>query len=311
MTEPTLHHVSCPDAASGHRMAWWQWGDAQAPHLIVCVHGLSRQGRDFDVLAQALLARAAERGQPLRVACPDVVGRGESDWLQDPMGYQFPTYVADMLTLLGTLQAQAPIGTFDWVGTSMGGLIGMTLAGVPELPLPAPLHRLVLNDVGPAIEWAALERIGQYLGKSGTFDTVESAAAAMRAVSQGFGPHTDAEWLALSRPMLRPLPEGGWRLHYDPAIAVPYATVTREAAAQGEAALWQLYDQVKAETLVLRGGDSDLLSPATVQAMAERGPRARAVEFSGIGHAPTLVATDQVRTVLDFLLPPAGGAAAA
>jgi pimeloyl-ACP methyl ester carboxylesterase len=310
MTEPTLHHVHCPDTGAGHRMAWWQWGDAGAPHLVVCVHGLSRQGRDFDVLARALLTRAAALGQPLRVVCPDVVGRGHSDWLSDPMGYQFPTYVADMLALLATLHRQAPVGRLDWVGTSMGGLIGMTLAGAPDLPLPAPVDRLVLNDVGPAIEWTALERIGQYLGKSGTFDSVEQAAAAMRAVSQGFGPHSDAQWLALSRPMLRALPQGGWRLHYDPAIAVPYAAFTREAAAQGEAALWQLYDQVRADTLVLRGADSDLLSAATVQAMAGRGPRARAATFAGVGHAPTLVAQDQLDTVLDFLLPAGAGRAA-
>ncbi|MFT3779771.1 MAG: alpha/beta hydrolase [Ottowia sp.] len=309
MTAPTLHHVTCPDAAGGHRMAWWQWGDARAPHLVVCAHGLSRQGRDFDVLARALLARAAGQGRPLRVACPDVAGRGESDWLPDPMGYQFPTYAADMLAMLGALHRQAAIGPLDWVGTSMGGLIGLTLAGAPGLPLPAPIRRLVLNDVGPAIEWAALARIGQYLGKAGTFATVEEAAAALRAVSQGFGPHTDAEWMALSRPMLRALPEGGWRLHYDPAIAVPYATMTREATAQGEAALWQLYDQVRAETLVLRGADSDLLSAATAAAMGERGPRAAVVEFAGVGHAPTLVAADQVRAVLDFLLPSERGAA--
>ena len=284
-------------------MACWQWGDAAAPHLVVCTHGLSRQGRDFDVLARALLARAAAQGQALRVVCPDVVGRGESDWLKDPMGYQFPTYVGDMLVLLNTLQAQAPIATFDWVGTSMGGLIGMTLAGMPDLPLPAPLHRLVLNDVGPVIEWQALERIGQYLGKAGTFDSVEAAAARMREISAGFGPHSDEQWLALSRPMLRPVPGSGWRMHYDPAIAVPYGALTQQAAADGEAALWQLYDRVQAETLVIRGADSDLLSPATAQAMAARGPRPRVVEFAGVGHAPTLVAADQVATVLDFLLP--------
>lgn len=303
MTDPTLHHVSSADASGGHRMAWWQWGDAEAGALIVCVHGLSRQGRDFDVLARALLARAQQQGQPLRVVCPDVVGRGESDWLKDPNGYQFPTYVADMLTMLAALQQQAPIATFDWVGTSMGGLIGIMLAGTPELPLPRPLRRLVLNDVGPAVAWAALQRIGEYLGKSGHFASVEAAAAAMRVISQGFGPHTDEQWLALSRPMLRPLPQGGWRLHYDPGIAVPYAGVTQESTAQAEAMLWQLYDQVQAETLVLRGAESDLLSPATTQAMSERGPRARVLEFAGVGHAPTLVADDQVAAVLDFLLP--------
>ena len=302
MTEPVLHHVSCPDASGGHRMAYWQWGDAAAAHLVVCVHGLSRQGRDFDVLARALLARAAAQGQALRVVCPDVVGRGDSDWLKEPMGYQFPTYVGDMLTLLGTLAQQAPIARLDWVGTSMGGLIGLMLAGAPDVPLPLPMRRLVLNDVGPVIEWQALQRIGQYLGKSGPFESVEAGAARLRELAPGFGPHTDAQWLALSRPMLRPAPQGGWRLHYDPAIAVPYAAVTEESSAQGEALLWQLYDQVTAETLVLRGADSDLLSAATASAMQARGPRPRVLEFAGVGHAPTLVADDQVAAVCDFLL---------
>ena len=284
-------------------MAWWEWGDAKAPHLIVCVHGLTRQGRDFDVLAQALVARAAEQGRGVRVACPDVVGRGESDWLKDPMGYQFPTYVGDALAMLAALQQVAPVGTLDWVGTSMGGLIGLSVAGLQPLPLPAPVHKLVLNDVGPAVQWAALQRIGQYLGRSGPYDTVEQAAADMRKLSVGFGPHSDAEWLALSRPMLRPRQEGGWRMHYDPAIAVPYAAMTEAAAVEGEQALWQLYDQITAPTLVLRGAESDLLTPATVATMAGRGPRARAVAFDGVGHAPTLVAPDQVRVVLEFLLP--------
>ncbi|HMT65394.1 MAG TPA: alpha/beta hydrolase, partial [Ottowia sp.] len=190
----------------------------------------------------------------------------------------------------------------DWVGTSMGGLIGLMLAGAPDVPLPLPMRRLVLNDVGPVIEWQALQRIGQYLGKSGPFESVEAGAARLRELAPGFGPHTDAQWLALSRPMLRPAPQGGWRLHYDPAIAVPYAAVTEESSAQGEALLWQLYDQVTAETLVLRGADSDLLSAATARAMQARGPRPRVLEFAGVGHAPTLVADDQVAAVCDFLL---------
>ena len=185
----------------------------------------------------------------------------------------------------------------------MGGIIGLSLAGLPNLPLPSPIRRLILNDVGPTIEWAALERIGQYLGKSATFASVEEAAAAMRVISASFGPHTDQQWLDLSRPMLKALPEGGFRLHYDPAIAVPFRHVTREASIQGEAALWQIYDQISAQTLVLRGADSDLLSMATAQAMSSRGPQARIVEFAGVGHAPTLVANEQVLTVLDFLLP--------
>ena len=303
MTEPTLHHVHCSDSAGGHNMAWWQWGDTAAARVLVCAHGLSRQGRDFDVLAQALLQRATQLDQPLRVVCPDVVGRGESDWLKDPMGYQFTTYVGDMLSMLAQLHQTAPMSTLDWVGTSMGGIIGMSLAGMPGLPLPVPVHQLVLNDVGPSIEWSALERIGEYLGKSSTFATVEEGAASMRAISTGFGPHTDEQWLALSRPMLRALPGGGFRMHYDPAMAVQYSHLTREASAQGEAALWEIYDQISADTLVLRGAESDLLSLETVRQMQERGPRPRVVEFRGVGHAPTLVAPDQVQAVLDFLLP--------
>ena len=188
-------------------------------------------------------------------------------------------------------------------------IIGLSLAGLPNLPLPAPIRRLILNDVGPSIEWAALERIGQYLGKSATFASVEEAAAAMRVISASFGPHTDQQWLDLSRPMLKALPEGGFRLHYDPAIAVPFRHVTREASIQGETALWQIYDQISAQTLVLRGAESDLLSKATAQAMTQRGPRPRLVEFAGVGHAPTLVAPDQVAAVVDFLLAAEGAVA--
>jgi len=299
MPEPTLNYVPCADPSGGHRMAYWQWGDAQAGHVIVCVHGLSRQGRDFDVLAQALLARA---GGTLRIVCPDVAGRGRSDWLKDPMGYQIPGYAADMLALLAQLHGQAPVTTLDWVGTSMGGLVGMAICGTPKLPLPVPVRRLVLNDVGPAIQWQALQRIGTYLGNTGRFETVQQAADAMWAISTSFGPHTPQQWMALSEPMVKPLGDAGFTLHYDPAIAVPFRTVTEESAAQGQAALWQLYDNVKAETLLTRGANSDLLSRETAQAMAERGPKARIIEFEGVGHAPTFVNKDQVEAVAAFLL---------
>ena len=256
MSDPKLNYVSCPGSAGSHRMAFWQWGDPAAPHVVVCVHGLSRQGRDFDTLAQALVARSPER---LRVVCPDVVGRGRSDWLADPMGYGIPTYVGDMLQMLQALHASAPVTALDWVGTSMGGLIGMGIAGTPGLPLPAPLRRLVLNDVGPVIQWSALQRIGTYLGQTGRFGSVQEAADAMWAISQGFGPHTPGQWLALSQPMVKPLEGGGFTLHYDPAIAVPFRTLDEQAAAAGQAALWQAYDAIQARTLLLRGAESDLL----------------------------------------------------
>ena len=281
-----------------HRMAYWQWGDPQASHTVVCVHGLSRQGRDFDVLAQALVDRSKT---PLRVVCPDVVGRGKSDFLTDPQGYQLPTYVADMLQLVSQLKPT----TLDWVGTSMGGLIGMLLCAYAP-SVGATVRRLVLNDVGPVIQWQALQRIGQYLGKSGQFATVQEAADAMWAISSSFGPHTPAQWLALSQPMLKPLAgaqgPGAWTLHYDPAIALPFGAMTAQQAQEGEAFLWQAYDAISAQTLLLRGAQSDLLSVATAQQMTQRGPKAQLVEFAGVGHAPTLIAPDQVDAVADFVL---------
>jgi pimeloyl-ACP methyl ester carboxylesterase len=302
MNDVTLNYVQCPDSHGGqHRMAWWEWGSPEAAHVVVCAHGLSRQGRDFDVLARALVAMA---DHPVRVVCPDVVGRGCSDWLKDPMDYQIATYVGDMLCLLAALHDRAPMERLDWVGTSMGGLIGLVLAAQPGLPRPAPVGRLVLNDVGPVIQWAALQRIGTYLGKVVHFASLEQAAAAMRSVSQEFGPHTDAEWLALSRPMVVSDGAGGVRLHYDPAIAQPFAQVTPEAAALGVEMMWALYDGLRARTLLIRGADSDLLAPETARAMTLRGPKATLVEFAGVGHAPTLVAADQVAAVARFLLEP-------
>jgi pimeloyl-ACP methyl ester carboxylesterase len=297
MSEPTLNYVSCPDAAGGHRMAYWQWGQPSAPHVVLCVHGLSRQGRDFDVLAQALCTRAPET---VRVVCPDVVGRGMSDWLKDPMGYQMPNYAADMLVLINQIKS----ATLDWVGTSMGGLIGMVLCGAPDLPLPTPVRRLVLNDVGPVIQWSAIQRIGTYLGAPVRFATLEQAADMLWAISTTFGPHTRDQWLALTRHMIKPVVDatGGFTLHYDPAIALPFRAATQESTAEGEAQLWQLYDSIKARTLITRGAQSDLLSIATASTMTQRGPKARLVEFAGVGHAPTFIAPDQVQVVSDFLL---------
>ena len=285
---PRLHHVQCLGAKGLHRMAYWEWGDAANPQVLVCAHGLSRQGRDFDTLAAALSAE-------YRVVCPDVVGRGHSDWLSDPMGYHIAAYVADMVTLLARLDAQ----TVHWVGTSMGGLIGLGLAALPG----SPIRRLVLNDVGPTIEPVSLQRIGNYLGQPAHWATEADAADALLTISQGFGPHSRAQWLALTRPQLRP--DGtGFKPHYDPAIAVPFRLITPELARAGEAALWQAYDQVRCPTLLLRGAQSDLLSAATAQAMTGRGPKARLVEFAGVGHAPTLLQRDQVQVVRAFLLGP-------
>ena len=301
MSTPDLSFLSLsgPSRGESRRLAYWQWGRADAAHAVVCVHGLTRQGRDFDVLAQALVAAA---GGDLRVICPDVAGRGHSDWLAEPNHYVVPTYVADMHTLLSHLHAQAPLSRLGWVGTSMGGLIGMGLCGTPDLALPAPMQRLVINDIGPTIAWAAWQRIGSYVGLMGRFDTEQQAADAMASVAVGFGPHTPEQWMALSRPMLRPHPEGGFRLHYDPAIGLPFRAVTEQDLSKAEEALWQTWDRIRVPTLLVRGAESDLLSERTAQAMTQRGPRARLIEFPGIGHAPTFVPPHQVEPVVSFLL---------
>lgn len=299
---PQLNFLTVPGPAArgggSRRLAWWDWPSAGGQaHIVICVHGLSRQGRDFDVLARRLAPRA-------RVVAVDVAGRGHSDWLADPVGYQVGTYAADLAALIAHLRQGAPAARIDWVGTSMGGLIGIALAAQPALGL----RRLVLNDVGPVIRWDALRRIASYLGLDPSFASEQEAVDYLAGISTGFGPHTLAQWLALSRPMLREQ-DGRWKLHYDPAIAEPVRALvmqadeaaSRQALEQGEATLWALYDQITAPTLLLRGADSDLLTRDTAQAMAERGPRARCIEFAGVGHAPTLVADDQVEAVSAFV----------
>jgi pimeloyl-ACP methyl ester carboxylesterase len=286
--QPRLNHVQCLDNRGLHRMAYWEWGDAANPRVVVCVHGLTRQGRDFDTLASALC-------NDVRVVCPDVVGRGRSAWLADPMHYGIPQYVADMVTLLARLNAQ----TVDWVGTSMGGLIGLGVAALKD----SPLRRFVVNDVGPTIEPAAIARIGGYVGRAAQWSSLDEAADALWEISQGFGPHTRAQWLALTEPQL--LHEGGvFKPRSDPSIALPYKAVTPQMAQAGEALLWQAWDCLELPTLLLRGADSDLLSAATAQAMTQRGPRAQLVQFDGVGHAPMLVQPEQVAAVRDFLLSP-------
>ncbi len=292
MTEPLLRDVQCLDSRGLHRMAYWQWGNAANPKVLVCVHGLTRQGRDFDTLARAL-------ADEYRVICPDVVGRGRSDWLADPMGYTIPSYVADMVCLLARLDAQV----VDWVGTSMGGLVGLGLASLNG----SPVRKLVLNDVGPVIEPAALLRIGSYVGQSSFWLTLDEAADASWALSQGFGAHSREQWLALTAPQLKPAAQdgrSGFTARCDPAIAVPFRAVTPQLAQAGEALLWQSWDRLQCPTLLLRGAESDLLSSATAQAMTQRGPRAQLHQFAGVGHAPTLVHADQIEVLRRFLLSP-------
>ena len=292
MHEPSLRHVQCLSASGLHRMAYWEWGDPRNSRVLVCAHGLTRQGRDFDTLARAMC-------EEFRVICPDVVGRGQSDWLADPRGYQVPAYVADMVTLVARLDTDA----VSWFGTSMGGLIGMGLTALPK----SPVVRLVLNDVGPALQPEAIQRIGAYVGVTPRWASLDEAADYLLSISAGFGPHSREQWLDLTRPQLKRVDEGDTQVFLpraDPGIAVPFRAVTPEAAAVGEAMLWAAYDAIRCPTLLLRGAESDLLARETAESMTHRGPKARLVEFAGVGHAPTIVAPDQVAAVREFLLAP-------
>ena len=242
-----------------------------------------------------------DRGPPCRGVWPGVVGPWNGYLLPHPIGFPNSQFPFRLFFFVAAGDPAGPIQTLDWVGTSMGGLIGLGVLGTPGLPLPVPVRRLVLNDVGPVIQWQALQRIGSYLGKFGVFANLQEAADALRVISSGFGPHTPQQWLELSRHMVKPVGDGV-TLHYDPAIATPFGGATQESAAQGEAVLWQLYDAIQAKTLLVRGAQSDLLTRETAQVMGQRGPRASLVEFEGVGHAPTFVADDQVQAVTRFLM---------
>jgi pimeloyl-ACP methyl ester carboxylesterase len=281
--EPRRRSVQCASSKGLHRIAYLEWGDPRNRDVLVCVHGLARSARDFDELARSLCGH-------FRVACPDLAGRGDSDRLADPSLYAVPQYVSDMVTLIARLDAES----VNWLGTSLGGLIGMALAAQPG----TPVKRLVLNDAGPVIAKVALERISTYLGKAVVFATIEEAEKYVRLVSAPFGPHSDAQWRFLTETWVRKDAEGKWRPHYDPRIAEEY----RRTLPEKDIDLWYLYDAIRCPTLVMRGAQSDLLSRETTDAMGRRGPKAKVVEIAGVGHAPTLLHADQIGIVRQFLL---------
>lgn len=271
-----------------HRIHYTEWGEAANPRIVICAHGLTRTGRDFDFLAQALQAQ-------FRVACPDIVGRGRSDWLPAKEDYGYPQYMADMNALIARLTAIAENSTLFWVGTSMGGIIGMLLAAQPR----SPIAKLVVNDVGAVLPKAALERIGTYVGHTPRFDTIDALEAHLRHVSAPFGPLTDAQWRHLTVHAARQLENGTWTTAYDPAIATPF-----HAGPLKDIDLWSYWDAIRCPTLLIRGAESDLLPRDIAEQMTLRGPRARLVEFHGIGHAPMLMAQDQISVVGNFLAEP-------
>ncbi|WP_256079396.1 alpha/beta fold hydrolase [Massilia sp. YIM B04103] len=291
MIEAKIKSVQCFSMSGLHTMAYKEWGEQDNPNVLVCVHGVTRVSDDFDNMARALAGH-------YRVICPDVVGRGRSGRLRNPQLYRVPQYVSDMVTLLARVLANGERQSVDWFGTSMGGLIGMGLAGLPD----SPVSKLILNDIGPVLDPVALQRIGDYIGQDLRFPSFEVGAKFVRDVSLPFGPHTDEEWHKLAADVLRQDADGNWVRHYDMGLAQPFRSATPESAAADEAMLWTFYDAIRCPTLLVRGGESDLLSRATARSMTERGPKAKLVEIPGVGHAPTFIHDDQIAIAKDFLL---------
>ena len=297
-------YVLCLSTRGFHRMHYTDWGDPGSERIVICVHGLSRNCRDFDALAQALEA-------DFRVVCPDVVGRGKSDWLAAKEEYNTPQYCADMAALIARVTRKPSAGgllgrlarllglagaankRIYWVGTSMGGLIGMVLAAQPG----SPIERLVLNDVGAVIPKAALERIRSYVGRDPRFKSFQELEAYVRMVLAPFGPLADAQWRHLAGHGAKQHEDGSWGMCYDPGIGIPF-----QKWPLADVDLWQHYDAIRCPTLLLRGAQSDLLTRDTAVQMTQRGPKPGLVEFEGIGHAPALMAGDQIKVVRDFLL---------
>ena len=263
-------------------LTYWEWDGPPGAPVVICGHGLTRNGRDFDALAAALSAE-------FRVICPDMPGRGASDWLGDGSGYNFPFYLA----VVAALYARLDVAMVDWVGTSMGGLIGMLCAGLPN----APVRRLVLNDVGPFLPKEGLERIGETVGADPGFSSRDELETYLRRIYAGFGPLSDTQWRQLAAHSWRTRADGRLGLAYDPRIGDAF-----KAGPLKDIDFWPFYDRLNCPTLVLRGAESDILRAADFAAMAERGPRARLVEFAGVGHAPALMMPDQIGPIREFLV---------
>ena len=277
----TQRSLACLNPQGFHTVAYTEWGAPDRPALV-CVHGMTRNGRDFDMLAAAL-------ADSRRIVCPDVAGRGRSGWLPDYRDYRYPQYLADMTALIARLDVES----VDWIGTSMGGLIGMMLAAQPN----TPVRRLVINDIGPFIPKAFLARLRGYVGKDPHFPDHNALEAYLRQVHASFGPLDGSQWRHLAEHSARPLRDGGYGLAYDPAIA----TAAFTADEPEDVEMWEIWDRVACPVLVLRGAKSDLLLPETVQRMAQSGPGCDAEEIAACGHAPALMDAAQISLIRNWL----------
>ena len=272
--------VRCFDPHGFHFMRYVEWGDPANKHVLVCVHGLTRNGRDFDYVAQHL-------EDAYRVVAVDVVGRGRSDWLRDPADYNYPVYCSDLTTLIARLGVE----TVDWLGTSMGGIIGMIMASLPN----SPVRKLVLNDIGCMVPKAALERIGQYVGKEPVFDSFEAMEAAVRGVSP-FGELTDEQWHHVTVHGAKQDEQGRWRFRYDPGISKNF-----HAAPPRDIDLRPMWTGVHGPALVIRGDSSDMVTADLMDEMSRR-PHTQTLVVPRCGHAPMLMDDFQAGAIRRFLL---------
>ena len=295
-----------------HRVAYTDWGDADTPHPVICVHGLTRNARDFDWLARTL-----ERD--CRVVCMDVVGRGQSDWLAQKGDYTFRQYQSDagaLIARITTRRSRSGLSrllrpratsndspTVDWVGTSMGGLIGMLIAAQPN----SPIRRLVLNDIGPFIPWAALMRLKGYLGSRTQYASLDEVEGLLRQACAQWGPMRDEQWRHLATHSAQLLEDGGYRWGFDPTVGAATAWGWSPDAKLGNRSLlglelWSVWEAITCPVLVVRGAESEVLQPGTVARMRDRGPPVEVIELPGIGHAPSLMQEEQIEAVRKFLL---------
>ena len=278
------------ERAGNHHIAYTEWGDQKNPHVVICVHGLTRNCRDYDYLAKVLESSC-------RVFCVDVIGRGKSDWLDHAEDYNnYQVYLSDAMALLAYIKSQYQEDiTLDWVGISMGGLIGILTAIQPQIPIP--IHKLILSDIGPVIPVTALRRMSDYVGKGQSFESIEALEAYIKEISVSFGSLTDEQWRHLTIHSAKKNNDGTYAFCYDPKISGSL----KQDNLKEDIVLWEYWDQLQVPTLVIRGAESDVLDVKTTAEMQKRGPKTEVVELQGVGHAPILLDEEQIGIVKDFI----------
>lgn len=288
-SEPKTQYFDAPNphgATGTHRMAFYEWGSPYAPP-VVCVHGLTRNGRDFDYLARELAANH-------RVIAVDVAGRGNSDYLKELHWYDNATYMHDILALLERMN----LSRFDWIGTSMGGIIGMMVASL----MPGKITRLVLNDIGALIPAEGLMRIGEYVGKRERFNSIYEADSYLRKIMLPFGIKNPEHWDHVLMHTLVRQQDGSIRFAYDNNIGEAFRLAASQVEKLDDVSLWMLWEAVACPTLLIRGAQSDILPRDVALKMCETHNATTLVEFEGIGHAPTLMEKAQIQKIRDWLV---------